>query len=156
MKKQSQLLLLLGLAGVGAFLFLRKRGTDAMVQKDQGDETPEEIKPDAEVTAPKGQFFDALDKAQNIAQTIKDTAIYVTDGKKEALVTSGSKKKRVKRSKTEPGTKCFRRKGEKLRMYIQKNCKDLTGKDLRLCKKKARRYCTKIVVEPTQDLTFTK
>lgn len=143
MKKQTTTLLLLAAAGAAAFFLLRKKPTETTKEVEPAE--AEEVKPDAEVTAPKGKFFEALEKAQQVATTIKDAAVVVTDGKRKALVTSG--KKKIKKRKK---VKCPKKTGAELAEI----CKGLKGRELRQCKRKNRRSC--VTIEPTQTATFTQ
>ena len=142
MKKQTTTILLLACAAAAAYFFLRKKGETVKVT-DTAE--PEEVKPDAEVTAPKGQFQAALEKAQEVASTIKDAAVVVTDGRKKALVTSGKKKTNKKRK-----VKCPKTTGAQLAIL----CEGLKGRELRQCKRKNRRSC--ITIQPTQSATFSE
>jgi len=143
MKKQTTTLLLLAGAAAAAYFIMKNKAT--VTNKFDEQPEPEEIKPDAEVTAPAGQFSAALEKAQQIATTIKDAAIVVTDGNQKALVTTGRKK--VKKRKK---VKCPKRTGAELKEI----CKGLKGRELRQCKRKNRRNC--VVIPPTQTATFTQ
>ena len=142
MKKQSTIILLAA-AAAAAYFFMRKKTDETTKQIDEGE--PVEIKPDAEVTAPKGKFFEALEKAQQVATTIKDAAVVVTDGNKKAVVTTGSKK--IKKRKK---VKCPKKTAAELKLI----CQGLKGKELRQCKRKNRRSC--ITIQPTQSATFSE
>jgi hypothetical protein len=142
MKKQSTIILLAA-AAAAAYFFMRKKTDDTVKQIDEGE--PVEIKPDAEVTAPKGKFFEALEKAQQVATTIKDAAVVVTDGNKKAVVTTGLKK--IKKRKK---VKCPKKTAAELKLI----CQGLKGKELRQCKRKNRRSC--ITIQPTQSATFSE
>lgn len=143
MKKQTTTILLLAGAAAAAYFLLKKKSGETVKQVEEAE--AEEVKPDAEVTAPKGKFFEALDKAQEVANTLKDAAVVVTDGNKKALVTSGKKKIKKKRK-----VKCPKKTAAELKVI----CEGLTGKALRQCKRKNRRSC--VTIQPTQTATFTQ
>jgi len=142
MKKQSTIILLAA-AAAAAYFFMRKKTDETVKQIDESE--PVEVTPDAEVTAPKGKFFEALEKAQQVATTIKDAAVVVTDGNKKAVVTTGSK--RIKKRKK---VKCPKKTAAELKLI----CQGLKGKELRQCKRKNRRSC--ITIQPTQSATFSE
>ena len=144
MKKQTTTILLLAGAAAAAYFLLRKKSGETVKQVEEAE--VEEVKPDAEVTAPKGKFFEALDKAQEVANTLKDAAVVVSDGKKTALVTSG-KKKTTKKKKY----KCkVRTSKERMAML----CEGLKGRELRKCRRKNKFNCT--FPAATQTATFTQ
>jgi hypothetical protein len=149
MKKGTTTLLILAAAGAAAYFFLRKRGAGAEAARTVPDEEPEAetpaaATPDAAVTAPPGRFFEALDKAKEVASTIKDAVVTVKSGTKKAVVRTGKKKKRV------CGQKRTRQDFVK---FIKERCDGTTGRDKKACRKKARRdwkACTTFIIPETQ------
>ena len=109
MKKNTTTILLLAGAAAAAYFFFRPKSeetkTNVSEEKTEEEKTEAEKesdkdaeKADAVVTAPKGQFNDAVEKAVEIAQTIKDAAVVVKSGDKTAVVKTGyKKKKKIKR-----------------------------------------------------------
>jgi hypothetical protein len=142
MKKQTTIFLLIAAAAAGAWYYFKNKGTDTTTAKEE--ETPTEgepVKADAEVSAPKGQFFQALEKAQEVASTLKDAAVIVRSGDKTAVVKSGNKKKKK--------VKCPKTSAAQMKVL----CEGLKGRELRQCKRKHRRSC--VVIAPTQSATFS-
>jgi hypothetical protein len=140
MKKNTTTILLLAGAAAAAYFYFKNKGkadtsvtSEATEQETKpGDEESEKgaEKVDAVVTAPKGQFNDAVEKAVEIAQTIKDAAVVVKSGDKTAVVKTGyKKKKKVKRPKL-------------TNAQIEKACKGLTGRKRRQCIAKAKKAAT--------------
>ena len=140
--KKNTTFILLGVAALGAYFYFKRQSDSSAKELPEGAPEASEgdaaAKPDAVVTAPAGQFNEALDKAQQIATTIKDAAVIVKSGTKTAVVKSGKKKKKK--------TKCPKLSAEQL----QNLCKGLKGKELRACRKKNRRSC--IIVPPLQTM----
>jgi hypothetical protein len=148
MKKNTTTLLLLVAAGAAAFFFLRKKGGATAriteeateIEEKPGQPTDEEAeKTDAVVTAPKGQFNEAVEKAMEVAKTIKDAAVVVKSADKTAVIKTGKKKnKKVKRPKLSQAA-------------IDKACKGLKGRARRQCIAKLRKTATitpKVMINP--------
>lgn len=138
MKKQTSTLIIVAAAAAAAFYFFKKKSdetTDGETIKTPESTEPEQKEtPDATVTAPQGKFFQALEKAQEVATTLKDAAVIVKSGNKTAVVTSGKKKNVC------PDGKPRRKRTKQEIAAMIKICKEkgYKGKRLRQCKRSAK------------------
>lgn len=95
MKKNTLLFIGIGAAALGGYFLWKNRqagaSDTATTEADSNEKT------DATVKAPEGKFFEALDKAKEVASTIKDAVVEVRAGSKKAKVRSGTKKRKYTR-----------------------------------------------------------
>jgi hypothetical protein len=143
-KKQTTTFIIAAAAAAGLWYFMKKKGTEVTAKEIEAEPDVETEKADAVVTAPKGQLLQAVEKAQEVASTLKDAAVIVRSGNQTAVVTKGKKRKKK--------IKCPKTTKEQMAEF----CKGLKGKELRQCKRKHRRNCGKVVIEPIQSATFTE
>lgn len=151
MKKGTTTILLLAAAGAAAFFLLRKRGAQADTARtapedmETDTETPAAETPDATVKAPAGQFFEALDKAKEVASTIKDAVVTVKSGTKKAVVRTGTKRKKPKWTAKQLADYCnswgYKSKGTRKEK-----------KEYRQCVRKAKRKQSLPMFVPTETI----
>lgn len=120
MAKKSNLLIygLIGLAGVGAYMYFKKRSSATESKEIETPESSEQTEPQkvATVTTAIENVSNGIEKATELLQTVKSGVVEVKDkaGKVRAIVKKKKKAKKVSKRKS---------KKQKLSQYINPEAK---------------------------------